>query len=177
MQMENGKVENRVAEPIDSTTHLDCNLNSDKENMEDTVEFRLMMAYAQRRRPAKANTPKANGSAAEQTLTQTSGKTENKEEEVEEKKKKKKIWRHLKVIFKCVQPQTVEPESPQDDDLNDPMYRHFVPEDKEDEHHGKTPCSDSDLICAEKNLKTSIEAFMVVKVEKKCFCSVQDQRM
>ncbi|XP_023205643.1 apoptosis facilitator Bcl-2-like protein 14 [Xiphophorus maculatus] len=137
--MENGKVENRVAEPIDSTTHLDCNLNSDKENMEDTVEFRLIMAYAQRRRPAKANTPKANGSAAEQTLTQTSGKTENEEEEVEEKKKKKKkkIWRHLKVIFRCVQPQTVEPESPQDDDLNGPMYRHFVPEDKEDEHHAE----------------------------------------
>ncbi|XP_043963733.1 apoptosis facilitator Bcl-2-like protein 14 isoform X1 [Gambusia affinis] len=131
--MENGKVENRVSETIDSTAHLDCNLNSDKENMEDTVEFRLMMAYAQRRRPAKVNTPKENGSAAEQSLTQTSGKTENKEEEVEEKKKKKKkkIWRHLKVIFKCVQPQTVEPESPQDDDLTDPMYRKFVPEDEE----------------------------------------------
>ncbi|XP_054876395.1 apoptosis facilitator Bcl-2-like protein 14 [Poeciliopsis prolifica] len=132
--MENSKVENCITETIDNTAHLDCNLNSDKENMEDTVEFRLMMAYAQRRRPANDNTPKENGSATEQTLTQTSGQTENKKEEVEkEKKKKKKIWRQLKVIFKCVQPQTAEPESPQDD----PMFRNFVPEDKESEHQAE----------------------------------------
>ncbi|XP_014902312.1 apoptosis facilitator Bcl-2-like protein 14 [Poecilia latipinna] len=136
--MENDKVENGVGK-INGPTHVDYNLNSDKENMEDTVEFRLMMAYAQRRRPAKVNTPKVNGSAAEETLTQTSGKTENQEEEEEKKKKKKKknILRHLKVIFKCVKPQTAEPESPQDDDLNDPMNRNFVPEDKDEEHHAE----------------------------------------
>ncbi|XP_008398713.1 apoptosis facilitator Bcl-2-like protein 14 [Poecilia reticulata] len=136
--MENSQVENRIGE-IDGMAHVDCNLNSDKENMEDTVEFRLMMAYAQRRRPAKVNTPRENGSAAEQTVTQTSGKTENQEEEKKKKKKKKKknILRDLKVIFQCVKPQTAEPESPQDDNLNDPMNRNFVPEDKDEEHHAE----------------------------------------
>ncbi|KAM4711759.1 uncharacterized protein FYW61_020873 [Anableps anableps] len=122
--MENGQVENRVTETISQTAHLDYKLNSD--SMEDSVEFRLMMAYAQRRRPAKVDAHKENGSATDQTPTRTPAKTEKQQEEG--KKKKRKLWKHLKVIFKCVRPQTAKPEPPQaqNDD------RCFVPTDDED---------------------------------------------
>ncbi|MED6268701.1 hypothetical protein CHARACLAT_024997 [Characodon lateralis] len=113
--MENGQVENHVPKTISGTKHLDSNLNCDTKHMDDTVEFRLMMAYAQRRRPKKeANTHKVNGLAvtdsedAHQTPSETPGKTEKKEGG--KKKRKKTMWRHLKPILRCVKPQIEETE-------------------------------------------------------------------
>ncbi|XP_051807839.1 apoptosis facilitator Bcl-2-like protein 14 [Acanthochromis polyacanthus] len=91
---------------------------SDSNRMDDTVEFRLMMAFAQRRRPqqqqqqeeeAKSNavdgpvkdSRDANGTT---TPSQTPEKTEVR------KKKKRKGWKRLSSILKCVKPQTEDPE-------------------------------------------------------------------
>ncbi|MEQ2291445.1 hypothetical protein AMECASPLE_013482 [Ameca splendens] len=113
--MENGQVGNHVPKTISGTKHLDCNLNFDTKHMDDTVEFRLMMAYAQRRRPKKeANVHKLNGLAvtdseeAHQSPSETPGKTEKKEGG--KKKRTKTIWRHLKPILRCVKPQIEETE-------------------------------------------------------------------
>ncbi|KAK2859140.1 hypothetical protein Q5P01_003760 [Channa striata] len=79
--------------------------------MEDTVEYRILMAYATRRRPKKhsdeAALPNgktdANGTAPLQTPTTPEKK----------KKKKKKGWKRVANICKCVQPQTEDKEPEQ----------------------------------------------------------------
>ncbi|XP_038156116.1 apoptosis facilitator Bcl-2-like protein 14 [Cyprinodon tularosa] len=138
--MEDGQVENHVPKPangMEVNTHMDSKLNSDVENIEDTVEFKLMRAYAQRRRPKKVDPHKENGKAltdysndADPTPGQTTEKTGK--EEGKKKRKKKTIWRHLKPILKCVRPQTDEmettptPATPTSDETqDDPTLRCF----------------------------------------------------
>ncbi|XP_029901540.1 apoptosis facilitator Bcl-2-like protein 14 isoform X2 [Myripristis murdjan] len=82
---------------------------SDPERMNDSVEFRLMMAYAQRRRPGGDNssstrdTPDENATSLPRTPAET-------EKEVKREGKKKKKGRSLKKLFSCVRRQAEEPE-------------------------------------------------------------------
>lgn len=79
---------------------------SDAGSTEGSVEFRLIMAYAARRRPAKEleSPPQddANGTAPVRT---------DPEERSAARRKKKKGWKRLPSILKCVKPQTEEPEA------------------------------------------------------------------
>lgn len=94
-----------------NSTDCDPKSTSDTSDMEDTVEFRILMAYVQRRRPKKParNSPvvpdgitDANGTAPSQTPAKTEQKATNK--------KKKKGWKRVLHILKCVKPQTEEEE-------------------------------------------------------------------
>lgn len=105
------------------TPEPDSQPDSDPGSMEDTVEFRLMMAYAQRRRPRKE--PQTNGHQTTPALmeTQTDGKQEEKK-----KKKKKKFGRRLLSVFKCIKPQTDASEAAQPAaGSHDAVDRCFVP--------------------------------------------------
>ncbi|XP_017266977.1 apoptosis facilitator Bcl-2-like protein 14 [Kryptolebias marmoratus] len=122
-------------------------------SMEDTVEYRLMMAYAQRRRPKKkedekvnAQTKPLNGSADENGTTPSQAKPEAGKQEVKKKKKKKRFGRRLLSIFSCVKPQTEEAEAPQgaaavedkddEDDVNNRCFfpGQVPPDSVEDDH-------------------------------------------
>ncbi|XP_059182376.1 apoptosis facilitator Bcl-2-like protein 14 [Centropristis striata] len=103
--MANGHVE--IHDPfsnhngVKKSKNCDPKSTSDSDSMEDTEEYRLLMAYAQRRRPKKESPTQdstvlvsggsdANGSASPQTP---------------EKKKKKKPWKR---IFSCIKPKTID---------------------------------------------------------------------
>lgn len=126
--MANGHIE--IQDPIsnqDPTSHTDCKSTSDADSMDDSVEYRVMMAYAQRRRrKTSTESPKlvaqnggldSNGTSSPQTPAKAENEAPEKEEEEKEEKKKggKKIWRHLPKIFRCIKPQTTdeEPQKPQ----------------------------------------------------------------
>ncbi|XP_034529935.1 apoptosis facilitator Bcl-2-like protein 14 [Notolabrus celidotus] len=111
--MENGHV--KIHDPFTNHKNLSTTSStSDSDGMEDTPEFRLLMAYAQRRRrdtPAdegqielEAQGLPANGSP------QAPGKAKE-----ERKKKRKKGWKRLSKILSCISPRS-EPkgESPAD---------------------------------------------------------------
>ncbi|XP_013873702.1 apoptosis facilitator Bcl-2-like protein 14 [Austrofundulus limnaeus] len=104
--MKDGHVESHGA-ASNKTTELDSKLDSDPGNMEDSVEYRLMMAYAQRRRPKKE--PRTNGHETTPALI----KTETDEKQEKKKTKKKKFGTRLLSVFRCVKPQTDESEQPQ----------------------------------------------------------------
>ncbi|KAF1372174.1 hypothetical protein PFLUV_G00262440 [Perca fluviatilis] len=90
---------------------------SDTDSMEDTVEFRLLMAYAARRRPENKSstqdvpTSLRGGTDANGSSPQTPGVTEK--EEKKRKKKWKKGWKSLPTLFSCIKPQTGAEEPPQ----------------------------------------------------------------
>lgn len=94
---------------------------SDTDSMEDTLEFKLLMAYAKRRRPKKESPAQdsqtlanggtdANGSASPQVPAKT-----EKEEENNKKKKTKKRRKGLKLLrlLSCVKPHTEDEEPSQ----------------------------------------------------------------
>lgn len=101
------------------------------DSMEDSEEFRLLMAYAKRRRPNKdGESPSQNSPTVQnggshpkepsspQTpaeATKETGKTTTKT-----KKKKKKGWKRL---FKCIKPQTEDEELPPVPNQTDVPYR------------------------------------------------------
>lgn len=121
--MANGHVE--IHDPF--LNHRDPERTSDSDGMEDSVELRLMMAYARRRRR-----PQRGGASPLLTLPsfgikgvsgalsplQTPDKAEKEEEEEEIKKRrmKKKKKRRLSMkgwrrnIFSCIKPQTDDEE-------------------------------------------------------------------
>ncbi|XP_028254878.1 uncharacterized protein LOC114431543 isoform X2 [Parambassis ranga] len=135
-------------------TDPDPKATSDTSSMEDTDEFRVMMAYAQRRRRKDESKSQAqddpsalsgNGDANGTTPSQVKpeeGLTEKK------KKKKKKSLKLLK-FFKCVNPQTEAKELQQyslgkveeEEETPDDHYRCFDPktltEGKEEEKLGE----------------------------------------
>ncbi|KAM9824627.1 uncharacterized protein ACB057_000400 [Neosynchiropus ocellatus] len=117
--MANGHVE--IHDPFSDSSRRLSKTNdettSEKSAMENTVEFRMLMAYTQRRRPANLN---EKGSAdfpksptghidvvdsAKQTIEQVK----------EKKKKKKKKKMRLPNIFKCVKPP--KEDHPDEDDV------------------------------------------------------------
>ncbi|XP_022604701.1 uncharacterized protein LOC111224480 [Seriola dumerili] len=108
---------------LKSSTVGDATPTSDAESMEDTVELRIMMAYAKRRQLKKdPKSPKeddqvvtnghthANGPSSPQTPAQTETDVTEKKKE-KKKMRKSKALKHLRGIFSCVKPQT------QDEDL------------------------------------------------------------
>lgn len=130
--MANGHVE--IHDPLSnndgpkSSSDSDPKSSSDRDRMDDTVEFRLLMAYAKRRRPASGaasptgNSPDPKRQAASSpqtpangTVTVTSG----------EKKKKKRRSSGVKLsqLLSCFKPrmkddEQLPPEPVQHDDNN-----------------------------------------------------------
>ncbi|KAM3587434.1 uncharacterized protein V6R79_005458 [Siganus canaliculatus] len=85
----------------------DLEPTSDSGGMGGTVEYRLLMAYASRRKPK----PDSNGVNSDPHLPPTPTKTDEEMNDGEEggkkkkrKGKKKKGWRRLSSIFSCVKP-------------------------------------------------------------------------
>ncbi|XP_053719220.1 apoptosis facilitator Bcl-2-like protein 14 isoform X2 [Synchiropus splendidus] len=76
---------------------------SEKSRMEDTMEFRVLMAYTQRRRPSNLNN---NGSA--DCPSAHAGVLDSANQTVKPKKKKKKK-KVLSKIFQCVKPPKEDP--------------------------------------------------------------------
>ncbi|KAM6896179.1 uncharacterized protein PEZ65_021324 isoform 2-T2 [Lycodopsis pacificus] len=111
--MANGHV--KIHDPfssMDGTT--DPKPTSDSDSMEDTVEFRLLMAYAKRRGPQRKSPQKESPSqdvllsggldGKESSSPQTPDKTEK------EKKKKRRMKRWRLNIFSCIKPQREDKE-------------------------------------------------------------------
>ncbi|XP_029016911.1 apoptosis facilitator Bcl-2-like protein 14 [Betta splendens] len=110
-----------------SSTASDPEPTSDASDMEDTVEFRILMAYAQRRRPKPAapTGPAAPGMTDSNGTAPTRTPEETKQKEPKKKKKSKKQWMRILKFFKCVRPQTEEKEPYQTPAM--------VPEEEKDE--------------------------------------------
>ncbi|TDG96556.1 hypothetical protein EPR50_G00229820 [Perca flavescens] len=112
--MANGHVE--IHDPF--SNHNSPKSTSDTDSMEDTVEYRLLMAYASRRRMEnKVSTQDVptslrggtdeNGSSPQMpAVTEKEGK--------KRKKKRKKGWKLLPNLFSCIKPQTGAEEPPQE---------------------------------------------------------------
>lgn len=107
--MSDGHVE--IHDPFSNHKDHERSTDDDTDNMEDTVEFRLLMAYATRRR-AKSLTGRAdqNGTAAPRTPPSPPppAKTESEEDKKKKKKmkKKKRGWKRLSGFLRCIKPQT-----------------------------------------------------------------------
>lgn len=107
--MANGRVE--IHDPLshDVPSSQDTKPTSDSDGMEDTAEFRVMMAYATRRRPltlaGDTTTPggPTTGNGTHTRAPQTPDKTK-----AERKKRKKMGLKHLSKIFSCVKPAVEE---------------------------------------------------------------------
>lgn len=106
--MANGHVE--IHDPF--TNRSDLTTSSDSEprstsDMDDTVEFRLLMAYAKRRRPNRGaeSPPQIGGLGSPQTSATT-----EKEEEGKTPKKKKKMGIRLSKLLSCIKPRIKEDE-------------------------------------------------------------------
>ncbi|XP_071358229.1 apoptosis facilitator Bcl-2-like protein 14 [Trachinotus anak] len=123
--MAKGHIE--IHDPISNHKDLKSSTDastSDTDNMEEMVEFRILMAYAKRRRVKKGpESPKeespvilnghteANGTSSPQTPAHS--ETDMAEEKEKKKKKKKAALKRLRNIFSCVKPQTQDEEPPQ----------------------------------------------------------------
>lgn len=119
-------------------TVLDPISASDLEDIENTMEHKLMRAFAQRRQlkrspealeepnPAETN-PAANAPAPDNEGT-------TKEPNRKGKNKRKKGWRRIPIIGKCISPKTEEPE-PEPKAAPEPepkvLLRSFLPEKSE----------------------------------------------
>ncbi|XP_062239179.1 apoptosis facilitator Bcl-2-like protein 14 [Platichthys flesus] len=109
--MANGQIE--IHDPFNNQQDLtrdedeDAASSSDTEDMEDTPEFRLLMAYAKRRRGDRES-PGQNGNGTPQpSMLMISLGTRDEEKP---KKKKKKGWKRL---LRCIKPQTRDEEPEQ----------------------------------------------------------------
>ncbi|XP_070848389.1 apoptosis facilitator Bcl-2-like protein 14 [Chaetodon trifascialis] len=120
--MANNRVE--IHDPLSnnnltSSTDCDTKSTSDTVSMANTVEYRLMMAYATRRRPKKDVEPppqdgpvvpnggtRANGPSSPQTLDKIDKDTK------ERRNKNKKGWKRLSSIMRCIKPRTEDEDPP-----------------------------------------------------------------
>lgn len=127
--MANGHVE--IHDPFSTNDSLKS--SSDQDGMDDTVEFRLLMAYAKRRRPASvAASPTGNGLDPKQHLLSSGGASSpdtpangTKSPTTKKKKKKKRKSSGVKLpkFLSCFKPQMkddeqLQPQSVQHD-VND----------------------------------------------------------
>lgn len=107
--MANGRVE--IHDPNSNHNNLKNSSGikptSDSSNMEDTVEFRILMAYATRRRPKR---DEQDSPAVLNGNTDTNETDRTEQNETNKKKRKKKGWRRVLHILKCVKPQTEDQE-------------------------------------------------------------------
>lgn len=131
--MANGHVE--IHDPFSnnngpkSGSGSDPKSSSDQDGMDDTVEFRLLMAYAKRRRPASgAASPTGNGPDPKQGTsspdTPANG-TKLPTTEEEKKKKKKRSRVKLSKLLSCLKPQMKDDEQLQPEPVQhgDDYYR------------------------------------------------------
>lgn len=104
---------------LTSSTNCDLNSTSDQDSMADTVELRMMMAYATRRRPKQKvesptqDTPSAPNGVAHSNGPSSPPTPDKTEEEGEEKKKKKRKMKRIRSLLKrfpCIKPQTDDKE-------------------------------------------------------------------
>lgn len=125
--MPNGLVE--IHDPFDNNmASSNTDPTSQTASMDDTVEFKLLMVYAQRRRPSRA--AELDGTRqTDQLLTQTA--ENDKEAKEEDGKKKKKIKKKksgggkgMLRMFSCIKPMTKrdEPSEPAPD-APEPEFR------------------------------------------------------
>ncbi|KAM9335078.1 uncharacterized protein ABDE67_021609 [Symphorus nematophorus] len=131
--MANGHVE--IHDPIsnhsDLNTNSDCERQStsDKDGMEDTVEFRLLMAYAKRRRPNKdADLAAQMGphSPAAPAKTEKEVKGEEKKRKRRKKRKTGIKGKNLLKFLSCISPKTKDDDTLQTDQpISDPEDRCF----------------------------------------------------
>ncbi|XP_072233803.1 uncharacterized protein [Leuresthes tenuis] len=128
--MANGQVE--IHDPISNhssrtgVANSEPKTTSNTDNMEDTVEFRILMAYAKRRRSKKEveapsqHSPVAlmetNGTTLSPTKTET-GEAQDGSKTGGKKSVKKKGWKRLALLFKCVKPQI------ENEDEQEPEHR------------------------------------------------------
>lgn len=108
--MANGHVE--IHDPFSNRSDLTARSDSEPRctsDMDGTVELRLLMAYAKRRRPNRgAESPPQKGGVRS---PQTSAATEKEEEEEGKiQKKKKKGGIRLSKLLSCIKPQIKEDE-------------------------------------------------------------------
>ncbi|KAJ0012638.1 hypothetical protein NQD34_016972 [Periophthalmus magnuspinnatus] len=114
--MANGHVE--IHDPIKGQNGITCSTESKKstsslERPEDMPEFRILMAYAQRRRPQTASQENPSTPNGNNPSMQTDEITLEKK-----KKKKKSIWKRFPKVLTCLKPQTKE-EIPSPDDAEE----------------------------------------------------------
>lgn len=107
--MANGHVE--IHDPFSNRSDLTARSDSEPRStsdMDDTVEFRLLMAYANRRRPNRgAESPPQKGGVRS---PQTSAATEKEEEEEGKIQRKKKRGIRLSKLLSCIKPRIKEDE-------------------------------------------------------------------
>ncbi|XP_054481031.1 apoptosis facilitator Bcl-2-like protein 14 [Anoplopoma fimbria] len=107
--MANGHVE--IHNPFSNhngSTDRNHKSTSDPESMEDTVEFRLLMAYAKRRLPQKESPPQDTPSLVSLSLQTPDGP----EKEEKKKNKKRRMIRWRRNILSCIKPKTKDEELP-----------------------------------------------------------------
>lgn len=119
--MENGHVADHIPITDHTTTTSSTNGDalagtaSDTANMEDTVEYRILMAYVQRRRPKLdlGSSQRARDTPSPQTPTETNEDVKG-EKNGRKKKKNNRVMKGLRRIFSCGKPQ------PEVDDVRPP---------------------------------------------------------
>ncbi|KAM7378507.1 hypothetical protein PAMA_013422 [Pampus argenteus] len=120
--MANGHVE--IHDPLANNNNVatDCDLSSNTDNMEDTAEYRVMMAYAQRRRPAQDVESSKPGNAVNGGSESNGSSPQTVASDGKRAPKKNKKRSKLYRIFGCIKPQTKvdepqkAPEEPVDED-------------------------------------------------------------
>lgn len=119
-RMANGHVE--IHDPFANNNVASSNTDptSQTASIDDTVEFRLLMVYAQRRRPTMV--PEIDGPGQTDPPLQT---TENdKEEKKKKKKKKRKGAKGMLRMFNCIKPSVKSEElSEPASDAPEPEFR------------------------------------------------------
>lgn len=127
--MTNGHIE--IYDPIprpagrSTGTYHDPESTPNVANMEDTVEFRVLMAYVTRRRPNTQRSPvrESGGDDSDghvKTPLKTPTQTENKLTEKKNRKKGRRLKRMLS-IFSCTRPQTKNEEDDEEEQQQKPM--------------------------------------------------------
>lgn len=81
---------------------------SDSEDTKDMVEFRILMAYATRRRPKETNGPEQDSPTTPNGNAVNGPPSTEQQPIKEEKKRKRKIWKRLAKGLNCLKPQTKE---------------------------------------------------------------------
>lgn len=101
------KGQNGISHRTDSTKKSVFN----SENIEDMIEFRILMAYATRRRPKEATETGHDNPSAPNDNTANGTPSIQTEKIPEKRKKKKKVWKRLPKVLTCLKPQTKEESS------------------------------------------------------------------
>nr|XP_057922111.1 apoptosis facilitator Bcl-2-like protein 14 isoform X2 [Doryrhamphus excisus] len=127
--MANGRIE--IHDPFANGNE---EATSDAENLQNIVEFRIMMAYAKRRRGKAGGESswRIPGSLEGQMGSLDSGDKSGEEKASAKKKtKKKRRWKRLPAILKCIKPDTGE--APKAPERGDDIYRDVGPTDGDEE--------------------------------------------